>query len=106
MPHGVRAEPYGPVGHTNPGTYKVCRGSASRGRPNPHTGLQGTGSPPLSGCARPAWFPDGNGSRSFPIGRPFDQTTRVGRTGLETRPADSGGALALEGPAPERRLAF
>ena len=29
---------------------------------------------------------------------------RSGRTGFETRPADSGGALAEEGPAPERPL--
>lgn len=47
------------AGYTYPATYKVCMGSARGGRPNPYTGLQETGSPPLPGCARLAWFPDG-----------------------------------------------
>ena len=39
--------------------------------------------------ATPDWrgFLTAIGSRSFPIGRPFDQTPPVGRTGLDTRPS-------------------
>src|SRR3954470_18146675 len=39
--------------------------------------------------AAPDWrgFLTAIGSRSFPIGRPFDQTPPVGRTGLDTRPS-------------------
>ena len=104
MRSDLPADSHDSQAYTYAGTNKVCRGSASSGRPKPHTALHRTGSPPLSGYARPAWFPDGYGSSALPIGRPFDQTPRVGRTGLETRPADSGGALANEGPAPERPL--
>ena len=74
-------------GYTYPATYKVCTASASRGRSNPQTGLQGLA--PHRCRAAPDWrgFLTAIGSRFVPIGRPFDQTPPVGRTGLDTRPS-------------------
>jgi len=74
-------------GYTYPATYKICTGSASCGRPKPHTGLHRLA--PHRCRAAPDWrgFLTAIGSRSFPIGRPFDQTPPVGRTGLDTRPS-------------------
>src|SRR3954449_6807467 len=87
MPHGIRAEPYDSAGYTYPSTYKVCTGSARGGPAEAHTGLQGLA--PHRCRATPDWrgFLTAIGSRSFPIGRPFDQTPPVGRTGLDTRPS-------------------
>ena len=74
-------------GYTYPATYKVCTVSALRGRPNPHTGLHRLA--PHRCRATPDWrgFLTAIGSRFVPIGRPFDQTPPVGRTGLDTRPS-------------------
>jgi hypothetical protein len=54
---------------------------------NPIRGF--TGLAPHRCRATPDWrgFLTAIGSRSFPIGRPFDQTPPVGRTGLDTRPS-------------------
>lgn len=86
-PHGARAEPHGSSGYTYPATYKVCTGTASCGQPNPHTGLHRLA--PHRCRATPDWrgFLTAIGSRFVPIGRPFDQTPPVGRTGLDTRPS-------------------
>ena len=76
-----------PRGYTYPATYKVCTVSARGGLPNPHTGLHVLA--PHRCRAAPDWrgFLTAIGFRSFPIGRPFNQTPPVGRTGLDTRPS-------------------
>src|SRR6476661_634178 len=55
-----------PPGHTYPATYKVCTGSASCGRPNPHTGLRELAPHRCLASARLAWFPDGYRISIFP----------------------------------------
>jgi hypothetical protein len=86
-PHGVRMSLTAPPGYTYPATYKVCTGPARGGRPNPHTGLHRRAPHRCRAAPDPRGFLTAIGSRSFPIGRPFDQIPRVGRTGLDTRPS-------------------
>lgn len=54
------------TGYTYPATYKVCRGSASCGRPNPLTGLHRLAPHRCRASARLAWFPDGYRISIFP----------------------------------------
>jgi hypothetical protein len=63
-------------------------------------GLRGTGSPPLSGCARLAWFPDGY--RVFGLSLSVGPSTKPRESGPPASILglpDSGGALAHEGQA-------
>jgi len=69
-------------------------GSAGGGRPNPHMGLRLTGSPPLSGCARPAWFPDGYRISVSPIVGPSTKPRGSGAPASKLGLPDSGGGLA------------
>lgn len=89
-----------PAGYTYPATYKVCTASARGGTTEAHIGLRGTGSPPLSGCARLAWFPDGYRVSIFPYRsalRP-NPASRAHRPRYSAFPTAVGGLLALEGP--------
>ena len=88
------------AGYTYPATYKVCTGSASRGRPNPHTGLHRLAPHRCRASARLAWFPDGYRVSIFPYRsalRP-NPASRAHRPRYSAFPTAVGGLLALEGP--------
>jgi hypothetical protein len=61
-------------------------------------GASPTGSPPLSGCARPAWFPDGYRISVSPIVGPSTKPRGSGAPASKLGLPDSGGGLAHEGP--------
>src|SRR5215218_3091120 len=93
--HSVLPEPHGSTAgiHTPLHTSYVGAPPEADGQ-NPHTGLHPTGSPPLSGCARPAWFPDGYRISVLPIVGPSTKPRGSGAPASILGLPDSGGVLA------------